>query len=100
MGNVPQRPTSVEELLAGVGHLSEAEQFDALHRHIAVAMGEADNFAEATTWVADAIQHLNEAARGVPAGGVQVSASALHLALGYIEYLEGKHIDAVQAGAA
>lgn len=93
-------PTSVEELLASVGHLSEAEQFDALHRHIAVKMAEANDFAASAQWVEDALQHLKDMACGQASSGVQVSASALHLALGYIRYLEAKHIDAVRAGAA
>ena len=97
----PRRPASVQDLLASVQHLSEAERFDALHRHVAIAMCEANDLAEASTWVTDAILNLKEQSSGRASGGVEVSASALHLILGYVEFLEGQlGIIAPPAGAA
>jgi hypothetical protein len=98
MDNPSLWPVTVEDLLLSVGHLSEAEQFDALHRHIAMQMAEADNFVEAETWVQEAFQHLKDAACGAERGGVEVSASALHLVLGYVEFLEGRHVADARAG--
>jgi hypothetical protein len=53
-------------------------------------MGEVDDSGEARAWVHDAILHLKQASSGHTACGVEVAVSALHLALGYIEHLEGR----------
>lgn len=85
-----RRPQSVEELLHTNAHLSEAERFDRLHQHVATAMGMNDDFAQANEWVGEAILHLKQMSSGHTTGGVEVSVAGLHLALGYIEHLEGR----------
>lgn len=85
----PSRPQSVDDVLAAAAHLPEDERFHVLHRYVAGAMGRADDGA-AVEWVATALMHLKERTSGHTDGGVEVSVAALHLVLGYIEFLEGR----------
>jgi len=86
--STPNGPKSVAELLATVGDLPEHEQFATLHRHIASALDQTADPEQAKALLSDAVQHLEQACSGRVSGGVEVSASGLHLVLGYIEYLE------------
>ncbi|KQN19432.1 hypothetical protein ASE86_13235 [Sphingomonas sp. Leaf33] len=85
-----RRPQSVDEFLAGVDHLPETERFNALHGHVAWAMGQADDITQARGWIDTAILHLKQASSGRTDGGVDVSVASLHLVLGYVEHLEGR----------
>jgi hypothetical protein len=59
------------------------------NRH-AAGSSPVDDLGTPEDWTASAIVHLRGKSAGQVDGGVHVSAAALHLALGYIEQLEGR----------
>lgn len=86
----PAPSSPVDAPLANVAYLPDAERFDALRRHVADAMSLAVDLGSPREWTESAILHLKAQSSGHTDGGVDVSVAALHLVLGYVEYLEGR----------